>query len=142
MRKRYAVSLLSPLLLSLPGCRKTDAPMAERVAVPAQLSSIVIDIGEGPTVLHDAKTGQTLVWRSTTPSTPHFWIEFKGKSPCASGALVLPGSITKAASCVVGPSAGSDGMGRYHYSIRTTSPSLPPSGPTADRIVRCIGCNN
>ncbi len=142
MKKRDLALLLSPLLLLLPGCQKSEAPVVEKMATPAQASSIVIEIGEGLTVLHEAQPGQTLVWRSNSPNTPPFWIQFGGKSPCANGALVLSGSASKAASCVVSSPAGLNGTVTYSYSIRTSSPPLPSPGDTDDRITRCIGCNN
>ena len=143
MNKIYVVSLFSPLLMLLSGCGKTEMPRSEKIAAPTQPSSIVIDIGEQLVILHEAHTGQTLEWKSNSPNTPNFWIQFAGTSPCANGALVLSGSVTSAASCVAGTAAGTGGTITYSYYIRASQPPpLSPSGPTADRIARCLGCNN
>ncbi len=144
MKTNSVVLLLSPLLILLSGCEQPKAPPPpEKVTAPASTSSIVIDVGEQLTVLHEAQPGQMLEWKPISPKTPNFWIQFIGSSPCASGALVLSGNATHTASCVAGLKAGASGTITYSYLIRASSPPLVlPSDPTSDVFGRCVGCNN
>ena len=144
MKNVCFVSLLSPLLVLIPGCQNPPAPQSEKMVAPStKPDSIVIDIGEQLAVQHEAQPGQTLEWKSNSSKTPNFWIQFDGTSPCANGALVLAGSTTKVASCVAGSSSGASGTILYSYSIHASvPPPLPPQVPTSDRIGRCVGCNN
>ena len=134
---------LSLLLILLPGCGKTDTSQELKMTAPAKAGSIVINIGEQLAVQHEAQAGETLEWKPNSPKTPNFWIQFVGTSPCTNGALVLSGNDTKAASCVAGSATGASGTITYSYYIRASlPPSTPPTGPTADRLARCEGCNN
>jgi hypothetical protein len=140
MKKSTVLLSFSLLLPVLPGCQKSETARVETMPASSKSNSIVIDIGERFDVQHEAQAGQMLEWRSSSPQTPNFWIQFSGPSPCTNRATVLPGSATASASCLAGPANATGGTVTYSYFIRASAP--PPSTKIPERAVPCVGCNN